>query len=94
MPAWVYILECADGAYYTGATTQLEHRLNQHHLGQIGYTSRRKPIRFLWAQEFAHIDDAYAAEKKVKGWSRAKKEALMRGDWDEVSRLARNRAGG
>lgn len=48
--------------------------------GEIGYTASRKPFEFLWSDEFAHIDDAIAFEKKVKGWSRAKKEALMRGD--------------
>ncbi len=91
MAAWVYILLCSDGSYYTGVSTQIETRLNQHHDGKIGYTARRKPVELLWSQEFAHVDDAYAAEKQIKGWTRAKKEALMRGDWDTVRLLARNR---
>jgi len=93
MPSWVYILRCADGSYYTGVTSNIERRLDQHYHGEIGYTASRKPFEFLWSDEFAHIDDAIAFEKKVKGWSRAKKEALMRGDWADVQRLAKSKNG-
>ena len=89
MPSWVYILRCGDGSYYTGVSTNLEQRLDQHHNGNVGYTAKRKPIEYLWSDEFANLDDAYAVEKQIKGWSRAKKEALMRGDWAEVQRLSR-----
>jgi predicted GIY-YIG superfamily endonuclease len=89
MPSWVYILRCSDGSYYTGVTSNLERRLDEHYHGKIGYTSKRRPFAYLWSDEFAHIDDAIAFEKQVKGWSRAKKEALMRGDWAEIQRLAR-----
>ncbi len=89
MPSWVYILRCGDDSYYTGVSTNLDQRLDQHDRGKVGYTAKRKPIQFLWSAEFAHLDDAYAFEKQVKGWTRAKKEALMRGDWPEIQRLAR-----
>ena len=91
MPSWVYILRCRDGSYYTGVTSNLEKRLDQHYHGEIGYTAKRKPFEYLWSEEFANIDDAIAFEKQVKGWSRAKKEALMRGDWPEIQRLARSK---
>jgi predicted GIY-YIG superfamily endonuclease len=60
---------------------------------KVGYTASRKPFEYLWSAEFAHIDDAIAFEKKVKGWSRAKKEALMRGDRSEIQRLAALKGG-
>ena len=93
MPSWVYILRCADALYYTGVTSNIENRLDQHDRGKVGYTASRKPLQFLWSEEFAHIDDAIAFEKRVKGWSRAKKEALMRGEWSEIQRLARAKSG-
>ena len=92
MASWVYILRCADGSYYTGVTSNIEQRLDQHYHGKIGYTAKRKPFAYVWSDEFANIDDAIAFEKQVKGWSRAKKEALIRGDWAEIQRLARNKA--
>lgn len=91
MPSWVYILRCSDGTYYTGASTNLEQRLNQHALGEVGYTAKRKPVEYLWSEEFSHVSDAYAAEKQIKGWSRAKKEALMRGDWQALKSLAKKK---
>jgi predicted GIY-YIG superfamily endonuclease len=93
MPSWVYILRCSDGSYYTGVTSNIEQRLDQHYHGKVGYTASRKPFVFLWSAEFAHIDDAIAFEKQVKGWSRVKKEALMRDDWSEIQRLARTKGG-
>jgi predicted GIY-YIG superfamily endonuclease len=89
MPSWVYILRCADNSYYTGCTTNIDQRLDQHYRDKIGYTSKRKPLEFLWSEEFANLDDAAAFEKQVKGWSRAKKEALMRGDWPAIQQMAR-----
>jgi predicted GIY-YIG superfamily endonuclease len=93
MPSWVYILRCADDSYYTGVSSNIEQRLDQHYHGEVGYTATRKPLEYLWSAEFANIDDAIAFEKQVKGWSRAKKEALMRGDWPEIQRLARTHGG-
>ncbi len=93
MASWVYILRCSDGSYYTGVTSDIERRLDQHYHGEVGYTASRKPLEYLWSAEFAHIDDAIAFEKQVKGWSRAKKEALMCGDWPEIQRLAALKGG-
>ena len=93
MPSWVYILRCSDRSYYSGVTSNIEQRLDQHDRSEVGYTASRKPFEYLWSAEFAHIDDAIAFEKQIKGWSRAKKEALMRGDWSEIQRLARTKGG-
>ena len=92
MAFWVYILECVDGSYYVGHSDNLEDRLLQHQSGALGgYTKRRRPVRLVYSQEFLTRDAAFAAERQVKGWSREKKEALIRGDWDELRRLARGR---
>ena len=89
MRFWVYILRCADNSYYTGHTDDLEQRLAKHQAGEIeGYTSTRLPVWLLFSEEFPTREEALACERQIKGWSRRKKEALMRGDWAEVSRLA------
>ncbi len=90
MSFWVYILRCGDNSYYTGHTDNLEQRLAKHQAGEIeGYTSTRVPVRLLFSEEFPTRGEALACERQIKGWSRRKKEALMRGDWAEISRLAR-----
>jgi len=92
MTFWVYILRCADGSYYTGHTDNLELRIAQHHSGELGgYTATRKPLQLVFSQPCATREEALTAERQVKGWNRKKKEAMMRGDWNEVSRLARSR---
>ena len=89
MSFWVYILRCADRSYYTGHTDNLEERIAKHQVGEIeGYTSTRRPVRLLFSEEFSTRAEALAVERRIKGWSRRKKEALIRGDWAEVSRLA------
>ncbi len=86
---WVYILECSDGSYYSGHTDDLAKRVDQHQSGSLGgFTHNRRPVKLVYQQEFSTRDDAFAAECKIKGWSRKKKEAMMRGDWKEVSRLS------
>ncbi len=88
---WVYILRCADGSYYTGHTDNLQNRIDQHQAGECeGYTASRRPVELAWAQECVTREEALSAERQIKGWSRKKKEAMMRGDWREVSRLGRN----
>lgn len=88
-----YILKCADGTYYVGHTDDMEKRLAQHQSGAFpGYTYRRRPVELMWNDAFHARDDAKAAERQIKGWSRAKKEALIRGDWDHVSELAKCRS--
>ena len=89
MSFWVYILRCADRSYYTGHTDNLEKRIVEHQTGEIeGYTSTRLPVTLVFADEFLTREEALARERQVKGWSRKKKEAMIRGDWAEVSRLA------
>ena len=95
MAFWVYILRCRDGAYYVGHTDDLDQRVAQHQSGEVGgYTAKRLPVELVYSQDFSTRDEAFAAERQLKGWSRAKKEALIRGDWPELRRLARGRTQG
>ena len=88
-PFFVYMLRCADQSYYVGHTDDLERRIGQHQAGDVeGYTRQRRPIELVWAQETATREEALAAELRIKGWARAKKEALIRGDWKAVQRHA------
>ncbi|RJF88890.1 GIY-YIG nuclease family protein [Oleomonas cavernae] len=90
MSAWVYILECSDGSLYVGSTRgELEQRVTAHNAGAFGgYTATRRPVLLRFAQEFSSIQDAIARERQVKGWSRAKKLALIEGDFNALPRLA------
>ena len=89
---YTYILRCADQSYYTGHTEDLETRIADHQHGRFrGYTYRRGPVKPCWCQDFATRYEALSAERQIKGWSRAKKEALINGDWTLLSVLARNR---
>jgi predicted GIY-YIG superfamily endonuclease len=93
MPFWVYILKCNDASYYTGHTDNLAYRIAQHGEGKIdGYTSSRLPVTLVFAEQFVTRLEALEMERRIKGWSRKKKEAMMRGDWAEVSRLAKSRS--
>ena len=90
--AWVYILECSDGSYYTGSTTNFEDRMQDHHEGKYaGYTAKRRPLKLRWRYAFSSVWDAIEAERQIKGWSRKKKEALMRGDMKALHTLAQSR---
>ena len=92
MSFYVYILRCADGSYYTGHTENLEVRLAAHQNGDIkGYTSTRRPVELVFTDQFPSRREAVERERQVKGWSRAKKEALIEKDWDELVALARSR---
>ncbi|MGD8923120.1 MAG: GIY-YIG nuclease family protein, partial [Candidatus Zixiibacteriota bacterium] len=87
---WVYILECSDGRYYTGCTSDLSRRLEEHENGgYCRYTAARLPLTLVFSQRFPSIDDAIRAEKQIKGWSRKKKEALIREDYNALHELAR-----
>ena len=89
---WVYILRCADGSYYTGHTDDIERRMGQYQSGECdGYVAAHSPVKLAWSQECTTREEALTAEMQIKGWSRKKKEAMMRGDWSEVSRLAQNK---
>ena len=86
---FTYILECSDGSYYVGSTVDLEFRMWQHNEGDgAAYTKRRRPVTLLWSHEFEHIGAAFAFEKQVQGWSRSKREALIRGDFEALPELA------
>ena len=92
MTFWVYILHCADGSYYTGHTDNLEKRIAEHHTGEYKcYTSTRRPLTLVLSEDFPTREDALVSERQIKGWSRKKKEAMIRGDWAEVSKLAKGR---
>lgn len=85
-----YMLRCSDGSYYAGHTDDLDARISAHQSGLLpGYTRKRRPVLLVWHQEFAERDEAFAAERQIKGWSRAKKEALIRLDWDAIQLLSR-----
>jgi putative endonuclease len=90
MSFWVYILRCADNSYYTGHTDNLEQRIGEHQNGLCGgYTAGRLPVELVFSQACSTREEALSAEQQIKGWSRRKKEAMMCGDWTEVSRLAK-----
>lgn len=90
MTFWVYMLRCADGTFYVGHSDNLEHRIAQHQMGNIkGYTSTRLPVDLVWSQEFSSRIEALEAERQIKGWGKQKKEALIAGDWERISALAK-----
>ena len=89
---YVYILRCADGSYYTGHTDNLEVRLAAHQSGEMkGYTFTRRPVALVFTEQFLPRQDAFERERQIKGWTRAKKEALIEGDWERLIELSRMR---
>jgi putative endonuclease len=92
-PFFVYMLRCSDGSYYCGHTDNIEIRMQQHSNGTSGYTCTRRPLALIWQGEFESREGALAFEQRIKGWSRAKKEALMAGDWERIRELAKSRGG-
>lgn len=91
MKAWVYILRCSDGSYYTGSTNNLELRLAQHAAGEGGqWTRSRLPVHLVFAQDFPSEHQAFLCERQIKGWSRAKKEALTRSDFEALVELSQS----
>ena len=88
--AWMYILECSDGSYYVGSTVDLERRLQEHQQGSgAEYTSRRLPVRLVYSEECERVSAAFAREKQIQNWSRAKREALIQGRNDLLPTLAK-----
>lgn len=89
MKGYMYILECCDGSYYTGSTKCLDLRLAQHQNGEgANFTKKRLPVKLIYYEEFDRVDKAFYREKQIQGWSRKKKEALMRGRFDELTILS------
>ena len=89
MSFYAYLLRCSDGSFYAGHTDDLDRRIAQHHAGEIpGYTHDRRPVDLAWSQDFSTRHEAMAAERQIKGWSRAKKAALIAGDWTALHEAA------
>ena len=86
---YMYILECADGSYYTGSTKYLEKRLSQHQAGEgANHTKRHLPVKLVYYEEFQRIDHAFYREKQIQKWSRKKKEALINGNSELLPELS------
>ena len=87
---YMYILQCSNGAYYTGSTIDLDKRLAQHQAGEgANFTKKHLPVSLVYYEEFQRIDDAFYREKQVQGWSRAKKEALIKGETNLLNELSK-----
>ena len=88
MPS-VYIVRCADDSFYVGSTWNLERRVSEHNLGLgAAYTRRRRPVTLVWSAEYDRVDEAYAMEKRIQGWSRAKRQALIDGRTELLAELS------
>jgi putative endonuclease len=91
-PTWVYILQCRDGSYYTGCTTNLAMRLAEHKEGTHDiYTAERRPVKLIWSEEFRDIKSAVDFGDQIKKWSRKKKEALIKGEFVKLRELAQSK---
>ena len=92
MPYVVSILECSDGSYYTGSAADLSKRLWEHETGasHCAYTYTRRPVKLVWtSEEVKYYYDALRYERQIKGWSRAKKEALIRGEFEAIHEIVK-----
>lgn len=89
---YVYILQCADGSYYTGVTNDIERRFYEHQEGLIGgcYTHNKRPVELMHVEEFRDIVEAISREKQIKGWSRQKKKALIAGNYQKLVELSKS----
>lgn len=91
MPFYAYIVRCSDASYYVGQTDDLEKRISDHNAGCLNaYTRKRRPVKLVWAGEFQTREEALARERQLQGWSRAKKEALIAGNWERLRLLSRS----
>jgi len=90
---YVYILRCSDNSLYVGITNDVERRLNEHNEGKLknAYTFKRLPVKLEWSQEFTEPNQAIAWEKKLKGWSKQKKEALIKDNFNLIQSLSKCR---
>lgn len=85
----MYIVQCRDGTFYVGSTIDLERRLAQHNLGEgARYTATRRPVELVYAEQFDRIDEAFAREKQVQNWGRAKRLALIEGRFEDLPGLS------
>ncbi|MCL6268129.1 GIY-YIG nuclease family protein [Flagellimonas myxillae] len=89
MKGFVYMLECSDGSYYTGSTIDLDKRLSEHEDGRGAiHTKKRLPVKLVYFEEYQSIAIAFEREKQIQGWSRAKKEALINGEFEVLPTLS------
>lgn len=90
---YLYILKCSDSSYYTGVTNNLEKRFAEHQSGDDpkSYVFKRRPLELVWSECYNDINQAIEKEKQIKGWTRAKKEALIKDDYDSLVELSKNR---
>ncbi len=88
---YVYLLKCSDDSYYTGITSDLSERVESHQNGKYkdSYTSSRRPVQLVFYCEFTEPQQAIETEKQIKKWSRAKKEALIQGEFERLPNLAK-----
>ena len=90
---YVYILKCADDSYYTGITNDVNRRFNEHQIGKHpeSYTFSRRPVELVFYEEFTDPTIAIEYEKKIKKWSRAKKEALINDQCEKLPMLSKKK---
>ena len=88
----VYMLQCVSGRLYIGHTNDLDRRLAEHQNGESQYTARWRPVTLIWSETYPSQHDAFHRERQVKRWSRGKKLALARGDWESLRELSRCRS--
>jgi len=90
---YIYILECADKTYYTGFTSNLEKRIQEHESGKYkdSYTYKRRPVKLVFYASFSDVNMAIEKEKQIKKWSKAKKKALIEGKYEDLINLAKKR---
>ena len=89
---WVYILLCHDGSLYIGQSVNVRERLRKHRY-KLGskHTADHPVSKLVFVEPYNSLEDAVARERQLKNWSRAKKEALVTGDFATLKRLARSR---
>ncbi|MDE2420272.1 MAG: GIY-YIG nuclease family protein [Gammaproteobacteria bacterium] len=91
MKGFMYILKCSNGSFYVGSTQNIEARLEQHQQGQgSNFTRKHFPVKLVYQEEYDRIDEAFSREKQIQGWSRAKKLALIRGEFDLLPTLSKS----
>ncbi len=92
MSGWVYMLRCADQSFYVGSTSyeDVGKRVDEHNDDKFdGYTHSRRPVVLVWSEWCSDLRNAQELERKIKGWGRAKKQALVERDWSKIQMLAK-----
>jgi putative endonuclease len=89
---FVYIVECSDGSLYTGFTINIDRRVLQHNESKLGAKSikGKLPVRLVYSEDFLTKSEALKREHEIKGWSRVKKQKLIKLATD--NKLSNNKA--